>query len=86
MAAHFAKQSFSDVEKLDDIPARESESGAAILTEALAYFDCEIVGTHEYGDHKIYIGKVIDAGVLNDGEPMTTLQGMRYVKKASKNN
>jgi len=83
LAAHFAKRSMSDAEKLDGASTREADSGGIILTDALAYFDCEVIGLHEYGDHKIYIGQVIEAAVLNDGEPMTTIQGMQYDKKTS---
>ncbi|MFH1756202.1 MAG: flavin reductase family protein, partial [Candidatus Latescibacterota bacterium] len=70
----------TDAEKLDATPTRESGSGAAILTEALAYFDCEVVATDTYGDHNVYIGKVVEAEILNDGEPLTTLDGMKYSK------
>jgi flavin reductase (DIM6/NTAB) family NADH-FMN oxidoreductase RutF len=80
IAAHFAKPSFTDAEKLDSVLSSESESGAAILTDALAYFDCEVVESREFGGHKIYIGKVIEAKVINDGEPLTTLGGMHYTK------
>ncbi|MFC1610337.1 flavin reductase family protein [Myxococcota bacterium] len=81
LAAHFAKQSFSDQDKLENISTRESESGGAILTEALCYFDCEVKAKHDHGDHTIYIGQVVSAEDLNQGEPMTSLAGMRYVKK-----
>ncbi len=82
LAAHFAKQSFSGQDKLGGFATREGQSGAAILTDALAYFDCEVVGKHAYGDHLLYVGKVVDAAVLaKDGEPMLTVEGMRYVKK-----
>jgi flavin reductase (DIM6/NTAB) family NADH-FMN oxidoreductase RutF len=83
LAAHFAKKSMTDTEKLASVSTREADSGGIILEDTLAYFDCEVVGVHEYGDHRIYIGKVIEAGVLGDGEPMTTLQGMQYRKKTS---
>jgi flavin reductase (DIM6/NTAB) family NADH-FMN oxidoreductase RutF len=80
IAAHFAKPSFTDSAKLDSILSSESESGAAILTDALAFFDCEVVDSLTHGDHKIYVGQVLEAGILNDGEPMTTLDGMQYIK------
>ena len=83
LAGHFAKTSFTDSEKLDGINIREAKSGAAILTDALAYFDCEVIDSHSYGDHKIYVGTVIDADILNEGDPLTTLEGMLYVKKST---
>jgi flavin reductase (DIM6/NTAB) family NADH-FMN oxidoreductase RutF len=82
LAAHFAKQSFSDKGKLADVETREGESGSPILTEALCYFDCEVVGHHAYGDHVLYVGKVVAAEILDDGPPLLTVDGMRYQKKS----
>jgi flavin reductase (DIM6/NTAB) family NADH-FMN oxidoreductase RutF len=80
LAAHFAKQAMEGDEKLDSVETRESETGGAILAEALCYFDCEVVDRHTHGDHNIYVGQVVAAEVLGDGEPMLTTEGMRYTK------
>lgn len=82
IAGHFARQSMSGEWKLDAIRTRESQTGAAILEEALAYFDCEVAAVHEAGDHLVVIGTVVDAGVLNRGEPLTTAAGLRYLRAA----
>jgi flavin reductase (DIM6/NTAB) family NADH-FMN oxidoreductase RutF len=79
-AGHFARQSMANEDKLKSVPTREAMTGAAILTEALSYLDCEISAIHEAGDHVIVVGQVVEAGVLNDGEPLTTLAGLRYQK------
>ena len=81
IAGHFASQSFSDAGKLDTVETRESKTGGAILTQALCYFDCEVVARHTHGDHNIYIGQVVAAEILGDGEPLLNTQGMHYVKK-----
>ena len=62
------------------VPTRESETGAAILTEALAYFDCEIAAVHETGDHLMVVGRVVDAGVLGEGDPLPMNSALRYQK------
>ncbi|MBI5507389.1 MAG: flavin reductase family protein [Deltaproteobacteria bacterium] len=80
LAGHFARRSMAGDNKLDKVPAREATTGAAILTDALAYFDCEVVKSLEVGDHLMFIGKVVDAAVLNPGEPLTTLAGIHYHK------
>ena len=79
-AGHFARQSMANEDKLKSVPTREAVTGAAILTEALSYLDCEVSAIHEAGDHVIVVGQVVEAGVLNDGEPLTTLAGLRYQK------
>lgn len=81
-AAHFARQTMAHEDKLKVVPTREAVTGAAILTEALSYLDCEVTALHEAGDHVIVVGRVLEAGVLNDGEPLTTAAGLRYTKTA----
>ncbi len=78
LAAHFARQSMSNEEKLAAVSTREGATGAAILTDALSYLDCEVTALHEAGDHLLVVGKVVEAGILNDGEPLTTAAGLRY--------
>ena len=82
LGGQFARQTMAQEDKLKSVATRESESGSAILSEALSYLDCEVTAVHEAGDHVIVVGTVIDAGVLNDGEPLTTMAGLRYVKSA----
>lgn len=80
-AGHFARQSIVGEDKLDAVTTRDGETGAAILTDALAYFDCEVMAIHDVGDHVIVIGRVVDASVANDGQPLvTTSTGLRYLK------
>ena len=81
-AGHFARQSMMHEDKLKAMPHRESTTGAAILSDSLAYFDCEVLELHEVGDHILVIGDVVDAGVLNEGQPLTTAAGPRYQKAA----
>ena len=80
VAGHFAGQSMEGENKIDKFPTRPAGSGSPILTEALAFLDCEVEKTIEVGDHTLYIGKIVDAGVLNDGQPLTSASGMRYKK------
>jgi flavin reductase (DIM6/NTAB) family NADH-FMN oxidoreductase RutF len=80
IAGHFAKQSTTKERKIDQVATKQTSSGLAILTEALAYYECDLVARHEAGDHFVLIGKVVDAAVLNDGAPLTSASGLRYTK------
>jgi 3-hydroxy-9,10-secoandrosta-1,3,5(10)-triene-9,17-dione monooxygenase reductase component len=64
------------------VKTHEAATGAAILSEALAFFDCELRAVHEAGDHYLLLGEVVEAGVLNEGEALTMHAGagLRYVK------
>ena len=83
LAGLFARR-YHDAEgdKLETVPVRSSETGAAILTDALSYLDCEVVEIHEAGDHLVVIGAVVDAGILNDGMPLTAMAGPHYQRTA----
>ncbi len=48
------------------------KTGVPIATDyALAFIEAEVIGAFDAGTHTVFAGKVIDAGILNDGEPMT---------------
>lgn len=46
-------------------------TGCPIFKDALSYFECKVVERLEIGDHYIYVGEVIGAGVHREGEPLT---------------
>ncbi len=47
-------------------------TGAPLLNSALSFFECEVVQTIETGDHQLYVGKVVGAGVhKEDGTPLS---------------
>lgn len=81
LAGRFAKQATSGLDKLDDVAQRPADSGAAILTDAVAYFDCEVTSMVEAGDHVLVVGRVDDAAVLKDRAVMTSASGLRYRKR-----
>jgi flavin reductase (DIM6/NTAB) family NADH-FMN oxidoreductase RutF len=80
LAGRFAKQATTADDKLAEVPQRPADSGAAILTDAVAYFDCEVVNLVEAGDHLLVLGRVEDAAVLHDRPPLTSASGLRYRK------
>lgn len=67
LAEHFAR---SGGDKMTGFEWQTAPTGAPILSEAIAYFDCRINHYADAGDHKLVICSVVDAGVLNTGEPL----------------
>jgi flavin reductase (DIM6/NTAB) family NADH-FMN oxidoreductase RutF len=51
------------------------ETGAPILTDALANFDCETHSTHDGGDHIIFVGRVLRLRAADDGRPLLYFRG-----------
>ena len=67
IAEHFGH---SDKDKMIDFQWQSDKTGAPILSESLAYFDCEVSHYSDAGDHKIAICKVISAARLKEGCPL----------------
>jgi len=80
LAGQFARQSMTKEDKLAGVSTREGATGAVILSDALAYFDCEVVSIDDVGDHLMVVGKVVDCGVLQDGKPLHSTVSLRYQK------
>jgi flavin reductase (DIM6/NTAB) family NADH-FMN oxidoreductase RutF len=70
-AEHFGTQSGRAVDKLSSVQWRAGRTGAPLLPDALAYFDCQTVTDIEAGDHRLVVGQVVDGAVLDpDGQPL----------------
>jgi flavin reductase (DIM6/NTAB) family NADH-FMN oxidoreductase RutF len=49
-------------------PVRTGSTGSPILTNAPAYVECTLETTVEMGDHSVFVGKVVDAGLAKTPE------------------
>lgn len=71
LAKHFGTQSGRTVDKLSSTPWRAGQTGAPLLVDALAYFECQVIIDVEAGDHRLVVGRVVDGGVLDpDSSPL----------------
>ena len=51
---------------------RPADSGSPVLSEAMAWFDCEVTAVHEVGSHRMFVGVVRACGVNAPNEdPLT---------------
>jgi flavin reductase (DIM6/NTAB) family NADH-FMN oxidoreductase RutF len=72
LARRFGTRSGRDEDKLSGVPWRPGRRGAPILEDALAYFECELQGSIQAGDHELVLGRVTDGRIqVPDAEPMT---------------
>ncbi|MDB9313082.1 flavin reductase family protein [Spirulina sp. CS-785/01] len=47
-----------------------AETGCPIITDSLGYVECRVVGSVEEGDHTVFVGEVIGAGVHREGQQL----------------
>jgi flavin reductase (DIM6/NTAB) family NADH-FMN oxidoreductase RutF len=67
IAGHFG---YSRPDKMAGFAWRTELTGAPILAESLAYFDCKVSHYADSGDHQLVVCEVLAGEVLNQGSPM----------------
>ncbi|MDQ2784642.1 MAG: flavin reductase family protein [Chloroflexota bacterium] len=60
------------------LPHRTAITGAPLLRDAVAWFDCRLHATYPGGDHQIFVGEVVAFGE-GDGEPLLVYRS-RYAR------
>ena len=72
LARRFGTRSGRNEDKLAGIRWRPGHTGAPVLEQALAYFDCELARRHRAGDHELVFGRVVEGEILDPGAaPLT---------------
>lgn len=69
LGVYFAKR---PEDRTDDVEYHysESEDGVPVLDDSLVFFRCEVLGSHVYGDHTIYVGAVKELRRNESGAPL----------------
>lgn len=71
LAAQFFKPTSRLGDKFGEVEFYAGEqTGCPIIKDSLGYVECKVVGAVEKGDHTVYVGEVIGAGVHREGEPL----------------
>ena len=61
-----------DVDKFEGVNFKIGKTGTRIvLDDSIAYMETEVTKEVDAGTHTLFIGKVVDAEILNSEEPMT---------------
>jgi flavin reductase (DIM6/NTAB) family NADH-FMN oxidoreductase RutF/rubredoxin len=69
---HFGFKSGREINKLKDIHYKLGETKAPIvLDHTLAYLEAKVIDELNVKTHTIFIGELVEADVLREGEPMT---------------
>jgi len=69
---HFGWKSGRDIDKLEGINYKVGDTQAPVVLEhAVAYLEARVIEELDVGTHTIFIGELVGADVLREGEPMT---------------
>ena len=68
----FGFRSGRDMDKFKGVNYKVGKTGVPIILDyAISYLEAEVIKEVDGGTHTIFIGKVVDAEILSDEEPMT---------------
>jgi len=68
----FGFRSGREIDKFEGVNFKIGKTGTHIvLDNSIAYLEAEVIDEIEVGTHTLFIGRVVDADILNGEEPMT---------------
>lgn len=67
-AARLARPAARAPEKLAEHAHRPGTTGSPLLMDTLGYLECRVVDARSTGDHTLFVGEIVAAGVFAEGE------------------
>ncbi len=68
---------------LDDLDLLDDSASGAVLSDALAWFDCRVWAGYPGGDHTIFVGEVLSAGCAERAPLVWHRRGYRSLTDAA---
>jgi len=65
LSDRFAGKDSEKSDRFADIEILTLESGNPVLSDGLAFFDCQVQASHSAGSHSLFIAEVLSTGHLN---------------------
>lgn len=62
----FSKPAVKEGNTLNGRPVRTEVTGAPVFEEAIAWMDCELRQSTDFGTHTLFVGQLVGAGVNDD--------------------
>jgi flavin reductase (DIM6/NTAB) family NADH-FMN oxidoreductase RutF len=66
---HFFKAPVPGVSVFDGLKVSKGFHNIKVLSDAVAYVECELREQTAFGDHVIYVGEIVSGKVLKGGDP-----------------
>ena len=77
LGAYFAKRP-EDRQGDMEYSYSTGEAGVPILNDSMVFFSCEVMGSHIYGDHTVYLGLVKEVRRSDSGDPLMFFRSRWY--------
>ncbi len=73
----FSKPATKEGMTLNGWPIREATTGAPVFEDAIAWMDCEVRSSHDFGTHTLFAGEIVDAGVSDEEQRAAAVSDTR---------
>ena len=73
----FSKPAKDDGTTLNGRSVRSATTGAPVFDDALAWLDCKVSSSHDFGTHTLFVGEVVDANINDDEARAAALSDTR---------
>jgi flavin reductase (DIM6/NTAB) family NADH-FMN oxidoreductase RutF len=73
----FSKPATKEGMTLNERPIREGVTGAPIFEEAIAWMECEVRSEHDFGTHTLFVGEIVDAGLVDEEQRAAAVSDTR---------
>ncbi|MBI1910682.1 MAG: flavin reductase family protein [Deltaproteobacteria bacterium] len=67
---HFGLKTGAKTNKFENIEYNTKVTGSPILKDCISWMDCKVASWVDAGDHTIFVGEVLDGGVVKEGKPL----------------
>lgn len=79
LAGQLGRRFRTNPDKFKGVATEPGVTGCPLLLDALGYLECRVTGELPAGDHTLFLGEVVEAGVRRDAAPLTMAEsGFRY--------
>jgi len=69
---HFGFKCGRELDKFKEVEHKVGIAGVPVVLEnTIGFLEVEVTGSADVGTHTVFIGKVVDAEIIKDKEPMT---------------
>ncbi len=78
--AHFGKGFAPEEDPFKGVETETATLGIPILKHSLCFLECQVRHIYEVGDHRMFVGEILNAGMEEEGQPMVHLRrnGFNY--------
>ncbi len=67
---HLGMRSGYDLDKLATLEHSTGDTGAPLLGDCLAVFECRVLNRMDAGDHTVFLAEIVRSEIRGDGDPL----------------